>query len=110
MNENEEGQEQRALLALEGIERIRRVIFEGQEYWSVVDVVGYLTEATNPSKYWNTLRSRLVSEGARETLSQITELPMRSADGRLRKTAAMTRSTLLRLIQSIPSSKSDTRS
>lgn len=65
MDENEEKQEQRALLALGGIERIRRVMFEGQEYWSVVDVVGYLTEAANPSKYWNTLRGRLVSEGAR---------------------------------------------
>lgn len=107
MTDEETGQDQQALLPLEGVERIRRVIHEGQEYWSVVDVVGFLTEATNPSKYWHTMRSRMQSEGAQETLSQIIELPMRSADGRLRKTDAMNRPTLLRLVQSIPSSKAE---
>jgi len=95
--------DERELLPLEGVERIRRVIHEGQEYWSVVDVVGFLTEAANPSKYWSTMRSRMQSEGAQETLAQIIELPMKSADGRHRKTDAMTRQTLLRLVQSIPS-------
>lgn len=103
----EEQQEQRALIPLEGVERIRRVIHKGQEYWSVVDVVGFLTEAANPSKYWYSMRSRMRSEGAQETLSQIIELPMKSADGRLRKTDAMNRQTLLRLVQSIPSPKAE---
>jgi DNA-damage-inducible protein D len=53
------------------------------------------------------MRSRMQSEGARETLSQIIELPMKSADGRLRKTDAMNRPTLLRLVQSIPSPKAE---
>ena len=71
------------------------------------DVIAFLTDAATPSKYWNTMRSRMQSEGARETLSQIIQLPMRSADGRLRKTDAMTRPTLLRLVQSIPSPKAE---
>jgi hypothetical protein len=107
MAHEEEKQEQQALIPLEGVERIRRVMHEGQEYWSVVDVVGFLTEAANPSKYWHTMRSRMQSEGAQETLSQIIELPMKSADGRLRKTDAMNRQTLLRLVQSIPSPKAE---
>ncbi len=107
MADEETGQDQRALLPLEGIEQIRRVMHEGQEYWSVIDVVGYLTDAAYPSKYWYTMRSRMQSEGARETLSEIIELPMKSADGRLRKTDAMTRPTLLRLVQSIPSPKAE---
>ena len=107
MSNEDEQQEQQALLPLQGIERIRRIIHEGQEYWSVVDVVGFLTEAANPSKYWNTMRSRMQSEGAQETLTHILSLPMKSADGRHRKTDAMTRSTLLRLVQSIPSSKAE---
>lgn len=105
MSSNEE--ERQALTPLTGVERIRRVMHEGQEYWSVVDVVGFLTETANPSKYWNTMRSRLQGEGARETLAQIIELPMKSADGRHRKTDAMTRQTLLRLVQSIPSHKAE---
>jgi DNA-damage-inducible protein D len=105
--EEQEQQEQHALLPLAGVERIRRVIHEGQEYWSVIDVIAFLTDAATPSKYWNTMRSRMRTEGARETLSQIIQLPMRSADGRLRKTDAMTRPTLLRLLQSIPSPKAE---
>lgn len=103
--ENEE--DKRALLPLAGVERIRRVMHEGQEYWSVVDVVGFLTDAATPSKYWHTMRSRMQSEGAQETLSQIIDIPMKSADGRLRKTAAMNRQTLLRLVQSIPSPRAE---
>lgn len=73
MSREDEKQEQQGLLPLEGIERIRRVIHEGQEYWSVVDVVGFLTDAVNPSKYWNTMRGRMQGEGgAQETLSQNT--------------------------------------
>jgi len=102
-----EEEETQALTPLEGVERIRRVMHEGLEYWSVVDVVGFLTDAANPSKYWNTMRSRMQGEGAQETLSQIIELPMKSADGRHRKTDAMTRQTLLRLVQSIPSGKAE---
>ncbi|MBV9689451.1 MAG: hypothetical protein JO202_07045 [Ktedonobacteraceae bacterium] len=102
-----EEEKQQAVTLLEGVERIRRVIHEGQEYWSVIDVVGFLTEAAHPSKYWHTMRSRMQSEGAQETLSQMVELPMKSADGRLRKTDAMNRQTLLRLVQSIPSPKAE---
>jgi hypothetical protein len=107
MENEEERQERQGLIPLAGIERIRRVIHEGQEYWSVVDVVGFLTGATNPSKYWHTMRSRMQSEGAQETLSHIIELPLKSADGRLRKTDAMNQQTLLRLVQSIPSPKAE---
>jgi hypothetical protein len=106
MTSQDKEQEQQVLLSqLEGIENVRRVMHEGQEYWSVVDVVGFLTDAANPSKYWHTMRGRMQGEGAKETLSQIVELPMRSADGRLRKTNAMNRQTLLRVIQSITSPK-----
>jgi len=105
-NENE-GQDQQAFVSLAGIEHIRRAIHNGQEYWSVVDVVGFLTGAPNPSEYWNTIRTRMRSEGAQETLSQIIELPMRSADGRHRKTDTMTRPTLLRFVQSIASPKAE---
>lgn len=103
----EHEEERQAVLPLEGVERIRRVMYEGREYWSVVDVVGFLTGAATPSKYWHTMRSRMQSEGAQETLSQIIDIPMKSADGRLRKTAAMNRQTLLRLVQSIPSPRAE---
>ena len=35
-----------------------------EHYFSVVDVVGILSESKNPSQYWRTLKSRLNDEGA----------------------------------------------
>jgi len=43
-------QKEQEISPLAGIEKIRQVIYEGQEYWSVVDVVGFLTDAVNPRK------------------------------------------------------------
>lgn len=97
----------RSLLSLTGFEYVRRVIHNGQEYWSVVDVVGWLTEAPDPSKQWTNIWRRMTGEGAKETLSQIIKLPMKSADGRLRRTDAVNRQALLRLIQSISSPKTE---
>ena len=34
-----------------------------EHYFSVVDVVGILSESKNPSQYWRTLKSRLNDEG-----------------------------------------------
>lgn len=108
-NENK-GQDARSLLALAGIENIRRAVIDGIEYWSVVDTIGWLLNAgsaSNASKYWNKIRVRMTSEGARETLEQIIQIPMKSLDGRHRNTDAMTRSTLLRLVQSVSSPKAE---
>jgi len=32
-------------------------------YFSIVDVVGVLTESVNPNNYWKVLKSRLKKEG-----------------------------------------------
>jgi DNA-damage-inducible protein D len=107
MEDSNNEQDPRSLLLLAGIENIRRVIYDGQEYWSVVDTIGWLTDAANASKAWATIRSRMTSEGAQETLSYIIQLPMQSKDGRHRNTDAMTRQTLLRLVQSVSSPKAE---
>ena len=109
--ENEDGgQDARSLLVLAGIENIRRTFIDGVEYWSVVDTIGWLLNAgsaSSASKYWNKIRARMTSEGARETLAQIIQIPMKSQDGRHRNTDAMTRATLLRLVQSVSSPKAE---
>ena len=74
---SDEEEETRALTPLEGVERIRRVMHEGLEYWSVIDVVGFLTDAANPSKYWHTMRSRMQGEGARNPQMDDIARPMR---------------------------------
>lgn len=71
-------------------------------YFSVVDVVGILTESKNPRKYWSVLKTRLNKEGV-EVATICSQLKMPSADGKMRKTDVATAKQLLRIIQSIPS-------
>jgi len=43
-------------------------------YFSIVDVVGILTDSPNPRKYWSVLKTRLKREGS--------QLKMQAADGK----------------------------
>ena len=79
---------------------------EEEWYFSVVDVVGVLTESQNPRNYWNMLKSRLRDEG-NETYTNCVQLKMQAADGKMRKTDAANTEQLLRIIQSIPSKKAE---
>ncbi len=56
---------------------------EEQWYFSVVDVVGALTESANPRNYWNMLKARLSEEG-NETYTDCVQLKMLAADGKMR--------------------------
>jgi hypothetical protein len=79
---------------------------EEKWYFSVVDVVQVLTDSTIPKRYWSDLRRKLEKESG-EPYEKIVRLKMPAADGRLRDTDAADVQTLLRLIQSIPSSKAE---
>ncbi len=85
--------------------QIRRVWHKEQWFYSILDVIAVLTDSKRPDIYWLTLKKRLKSEGFKEATAQIVHLQLDSADGRLRDTVVSNRQTLLRLIQSIPSSK-----
>lgn len=73
-------------------------------YFSVIDIVGALTESPNPRKYWSVLKTRLKKEGS-EVATNCSQLKMQAADGKFYKTDCMTTKNILRLVQSIPSHK-----
>ena len=75
-------------------------------YFSVVDVVGALTESADPTAYWRKLKQRLKAEG-NETVTNCHGLKMKAADGKRRLTDVANTEQLLRLIQSIPSKKAE---
>lgn len=75
-------------------------------YFSVVDVVGVLTESPNPRKYWSVLKTRLKKEGS-ELATNCSQLKMLSSDGKNYNTDAADTEQLFRLIQSIPSPKAE---
>lgn len=75
-------------------------------YFSVVDVVGALTESADPTAYWRKLKQRLKAEG-NETVTNCHGLKMKAADGKRRLTDVANTEQLLRMIQSIPSKKAE---
>ena len=90
---------------------IRTAWDEEQEEWyfSVVDVVGVLTDQKDVNgarNYWKVLKNRLKKEGS-ELVTNCNQLQMVSQDGKRRMTDVATTEQLLRLIQSIPSKKTD---
>ena len=83
---------------------------EEEWYFSIVDVVGALTDQATPrgaSTYWAVLKSRLKEEGASELLTNCKQLKLKASDGKRRSTDVANTEQLLRIIQSIPSKKAE---
>ena len=75
-------------------------------YFSIVDVIGVLTESKNPAAYWRKLKQRLKEEG-NETVTKCHALRLKAADGKRRLTDVANTEQLLRLVQSIPAKKAE---
>ena len=75
-------------------------------YFSIVDVVGVLTQSVDPQAYWRKLKQRLKEEG-NETVTNCHALKMKAIDGKMRLTDVADTEQLFRLIQSIPSPKAE---
>jgi hypothetical protein len=91
--------------------KIRRHFDEKNETWyfSVIDIVGALTEQNDFKKaksYWTTLKNRLKNEGS-ELVTKCDQLKLLSADGKFYKTDVADVETILRLVQSVPSKKAE---
>lgn len=82
--------------------QVRSVWNDEEEKWyfSVVDVVGILSESIDPQAYWRKLKQRLKEEG-NETVTNCHALKMPAADGKMRVTDVAETQQLFRLIQYI---------
>ena len=89
-------------------QHIRTAWDEEKEEWyfSIVDVVGVLTDSVDPTAYWRKLKQRLKAEG-NETVTNCHGLKMTAPDGKKRLTDVADTEQLLRIIQSIPSPKAE---
>ena len=94
-------------------------LFEGNEirsiwdkdkedyYFSVVDVIGALTDANIPRNYWSDLKRKLKQEGS-ELHENIVQLKMKSLkDGKHYLTDVLDTEGIFRLIESVPSPKAE---
>jgi prophage antirepressor-like protein len=92
-------------------QKIRTVWNEDTEEWyfSVVDVVGVLTDQPTHDgarKYWSVLKTRLKQEGA-ELTTICSQLKLQAADGKNYLTDVADTQQLFRIIQSVPSKKAE---
>lgn len=85
---------------------IRRLWHKEEWFFSVVDVVGALTDSEDPRKYWNKLSQRLRDEG-NESVTICHQLKLMSTDGKFYETDCANIEGLFRIIQSIPSKKAE---
>ena len=94
-------------------------LFEGKEirsiwdsekedyYFSVVDVIGVLTDSKDASDYWTTLKRRLTNDEESELPTNCRSLKFKAKDGKMRNTDTLDTKGILRLIESVPSSKAE---
>ena len=87
---------------------IRRTWHEDQWWFSVIDVVGVLSESRNANRYWSDLKRKLAQEaGSGQPYEKIVRLKLTAPDGKQRDTDCANTETLFRIIQSIPSPKAE---
>ena len=91
--------------------KVRSVWDEEQEKWyfSVVDVVGVLTDQPDlehSRNYWKVLKHRLKKEGA-ELVTNCNQLKLLASDGKRYKTDVADTEQMFRIIQSVPSPKAE---
>ena len=80
---------------------------EKEEYFfSVVDVISALTDSKIPRNYWSDLKRKLIEEGS-ELHENIVQLKMKAKDGKFRETDTLDTKGILRLIESVQSSKAE---
>ena len=75
-------------------------------YFSVVDVIGALTESNIPKRYWSDLKKKIVEEGS-QLYENIVRLKMKAQDGKFRETDVLDTEGIFRLIESVPSPKAE---
>ena len=85
---------------------IRRVWYNEEWFFSIVDIVAVLTGSSIPRRYWSDLKIKLKDEGF-EMYDKIVQLKFPSPDGKSYETDCANTETLLRIIQSIPSPKAE---
>jgi DNA-damage-inducible protein D len=93
--------ENTSLMPFEGKE-IRKIWFDGQWYFSIVDVIQVLTDSKDSSNYWTMLKKREIQ------LSTICgKFKFLAPDGKMRPTDCATTEGVLRIVMSVPSPKAE---
>ncbi|MDD5721010.1 MAG: Bro-N domain-containing protein [Candidatus Pacebacteria bacterium] len=86
---------------------IRKIIYNNEWWFSVVDVIEVLTDSVNPRDYWYRMKARVKDEDGVELSTICRQLKLQSSDGKFYETDCANTEGLFRIIQSIPSPKAE---
>jgi DNA-damage-inducible protein D len=81
---------------------VRRVELNGEMYFSVVDIIGALTDSQDPSNYWTTIKLR-----DKQLPTICRRFKMTANDGKQRLTDCANTEGVFRIIMSVPSPKAE---
>ncbi len=87
--------------------KIRRIWNEEEWYYSVVDIIGALTDSSNPRDYWYRMKKRVSDEEKMELSTICRQLKLDSSDGKKYQTDCANTEGVFRIIQSVPSPKAE---
>ena len=87
--------------------KIRKILHNGEWWFSVVDVINVLETSSDARNYWKVLKNRLRKEGGNQTVTNCNQLKLLAEDGKMRQTDCANTEGVFRIIQSIPSPKAE---
>lgn len=87
--------------------QIRRIFFEDQWWFSVIDIIAFLTDSKQPRNYWNMMKAREKNTSGVELYTICVRFPLIAPDGKKRETDCANTEGIFRIIQSIPSPKAE---
>jgi hypothetical protein len=87
--------------------KIRRILFENEWYFAVVDIVAALTDSDKPRDYWYRMKKRELESSGIELSTICRQLKLASTDGKQYLTEVANTENVFRIIQSIPSPKAE---
>ena len=87
--------------------QIRKIIYNNEWWFSVIDVIAVLTDSENPRDYWYKMKIREMDDSKIELSTNCRQLKMTAPDGKKRETDCANTESLFRIIQSIPSPKAE---
>jgi len=96
-----------AKIALFKGKKIRKILFQNEWWFSVVDVIEALTDSDRPSVYWTAMKARVKGEDGFQLSTICRQLKLESSDGKKYETDCANTEGTFRIIQSIPSPKAE---
>ncbi|WP_372827318.1 Bro-N domain-containing protein [Polaromonas sp.] len=90
-----------------GASQIRRAWVDEQWYFSVIDIVGALTDSASPPKYWDAMKRREKAGAGVDLSTFCRKVALTGADGKTYQSDGVNTEAAFRIIQSIPSPKAE---